>query len=61
MGIPNGGRGGTVIQTTSMMAFSNTFRNIPMFKSTKKYVIEFTKRFGVSVPGILFRTYLINM
>lgn len=52
MGIPNRGSGGTVIQTTSLMAFSNTFRDTPMFKSTNKYVIEFSKRFGVSVLAI---------
>lgn len=47
MGIPNGGSGGTVIQTTSLMAFTDSFNYHLMYKTTKKCVIEFTTRFGV--------------
>ncbi|VVC37892.1 NAD(P)-binding domain,Short-chain dehydrogenase/reductase SDR [Cinara cedri] len=46
MGIANGGNGGTVIQTTSSMVSSGGIHYIPMYKSTKKCVIEFTKTFG---------------
>ncbi|CAH1708268.1 unnamed protein product [Aphis gossypii] len=46
MGIPNGGSGGTVIQTSSLMVFSDSYHCSPMYLSTKKYMMEFTKSFG---------------
>ncbi|XP_060881136.1 15-hydroxyprostaglandin dehydrogenase [NAD(+)]-like [Metopolophium dirhodum] len=46
MGIPNGGSGGTVIQTSSLLAFSDNYHCNPMYLSTKKYLMEFTKSFG---------------
>ncbi|KAL4149350.1 hypothetical protein QTP88_003312 [Uroleucon formosanum] len=46
MGIPNGGSGGTVIQTSSLWAFSDSYHCSPMYLSTKKYLMEFTKSFG---------------
>ncbi|XP_025420962.1 15-hydroxyprostaglandin dehydrogenase [NAD(+)]-like [Sipha flava] len=46
MGIPNGGIGGTVIQTTSFLVFGGCFSNTPLYKSTKKYITDFTKRLG---------------
>ncbi|XP_025202547.1 15-hydroxyprostaglandin dehydrogenase [NAD(+)]-like isoform X2 [Melanaphis sacchari] len=45
MGIPNGGKGGTVIQTSSLMVFGDSYCN-PIYLSTKKYMMEFTKSFG---------------
>jgi len=48
MGIPNGGSGGTVIQTSSLMVFSDSYHCSPMYLSTKKYMMEFTKSFGSS-------------
>ncbi|KAL5232795.1 hypothetical protein ACI65C_000205 [Semiaphis heraclei] len=46
MGIPNGGNGGTVIQTSSLLVYSDSYHCSPMYLSTKKYLMEFTKSFG---------------
>ncbi|XP_022167968.1 15-hydroxyprostaglandin dehydrogenase [NAD(+)]-like [Myzus persicae] len=46
MGISNGGSGGTVIQTSSLLVYSDSYHCSPMYLSTKKYLMEFTKSFG---------------
>lgn len=47
MGIPSGGNGGTIIQTTASTIFKDDFHCTSTYKSTKKCVIEFTKSLGV--------------
>ncbi|XP_050436242.1 15-hydroxyprostaglandin dehydrogenase [NAD(+)]-like [Adelges cooleyi] len=47
MGLQSGGYGGTVVQTASDMAFSNDQEFIyPVYSSTKKAVVSFTKILG---------------
>lgn len=61
MGLPNSGRGGTVIQTTSLKVFSDHFQYIPiMYKSTKQNVMEFTKCFGVCTQE-LFKSLFLSV
>lgn len=48
LGAPNGGKGGTVIQTASIAAFGDVFKVVPVYKSTKRAVVEYTRAIGVS-------------
>ncbi|XP_050420824.1 15-hydroxyprostaglandin dehydrogenase [NAD(+)]-like [Adelges cooleyi] len=46
MGAPYGGKGGTVVQTASIAAFIGVANIAPMYRSTKRAVVEFTRAIG---------------
>lgn len=51
MGIPSGGNGGIVVQTTASMIFRDNTLCTSMYKSTKTCVMDFTKIFVVCLFG----------
>lgn len=58
MATPFGGRGGTVIQTASIAGLMSHIGVAPIYRSTKRAVIEYTRSIGVwmifSITIILF-------
>lgn len=48
MGAPNGGKGGTVVQTASIAAFFPNFYFAAMYMSSKRAVVDYTRAIGVS-------------
>ncbi|XP_050436247.1 15-hydroxyprostaglandin dehydrogenase [NAD(+)]-like [Adelges cooleyi] len=46
MGKAYGGTGGTVVQTASILAYDKNMLFFPVYSSTKKAVVEFTKALG---------------
>ncbi|XP_050427342.1 15-hydroxyprostaglandin dehydrogenase [NAD(+)]-like isoform X1 [Adelges cooleyi] len=46
MGRPYGGNGGTVVQTASIAAFMGNLTICPIYRSTKRAVVEFTRAIG---------------